>query len=64
MLEGIRCVDELDLKNKRVFIRVDFNVPIDKSTGKITDDERIRAALPTIRYAVEAGAKVILASHL
>jgi phosphoglycerate kinase len=64
MLEGIRSIDELDLKNKRVFIRVDFNVPIDKSTGKITDDERIRAALPTIRYAVEAGAKVILASHL
>jgi phosphoglycerate kinase len=52
------------LANKRVFIRVDFNVPLDKTTGEITDDSRIRGALPTIKYAVEAGAKVILASHL
>ncbi len=63
-LEGIRSIEDLELKEKRVFIRVDFNVPIDKKTGRITDDERVRAALPTIRYAVEAGAKVILASHL
>ncbi|HHH29945.1 MAG TPA: phosphoglycerate kinase, partial [Polyangiaceae bacterium] len=52
------------LANKRVFIRVDFNVPLDKQSGAITDDSRIQAALPTIKYAVEAGAKVILASHL
>ena len=52
------------LANKRVFIRVDFNVPLDKSTGEITDDARIRAALPTIEFAVKAGAKVILASHM
>lgn len=52
------------LNNKRVFIRVDFNVPLDKQTGEITDDARIRAALPTIEYVVNAGAKVILASHL
>jgi len=64
MLDGIRCIDELELAGQRVFIRVDFNVPLDKKTGKITDDERIRAALPTVKHAVGAGAKVILASHL
>ena len=64
MLDGIRSVDELELSGQRVFIRVDFNVPMDKKTRAITDDERIRAALPTIRHVLEAGAKVILASHL
>lgn len=63
-LEGIRFIEELPLENKRVFIRVDFNVPMDKKTGKVTDDERIRAALKTVRYAVEKGARVMLASHL
>jgi len=62
-LDGIKKIDELELANKRVFIRVDFNVPQDES-GKITDDERIVRSLPTIKFAVEAGAKVILASHL
>jgi phosphoglycerate kinase len=52
------------LANKRVFIRVDFNVPLDKKSQEITDDSRITAALPSIRFAVESGAKVILASHL
>ena len=47
-LQGIRSIEQLDLKNKRVFIRVDFNVPLDKSTGKITDDERIRAAFDEV----------------
>lgn len=62
-LTGIRSIEELNLKGRRVFIRVDFNVPLDKDL-QVTSDERIRAALPTLKYAVEQGAKVILASHL
>jgi phosphoglycerate kinase len=63
-LEGIRFIEELELGNQRVFIRVDFNVPMEKKTGKVTDDERIRAALKTVRFAVDKGARVMLASHL
>jgi phosphoglycerate kinase len=60
---ALKTIDALDLAGKRVFIRVDFNVPLD-ATGKVTDDARIRAALPTITHAMGKKAKVILASHL
>src|SRR6266849_6643675 len=57
-------IRDLDLKNKTVFIRVDFNVPLAPGGQEITSDKRIRTSLPTIRYALEHGAAVILASHL
>jgi phosphoglycerate kinase len=68
-LAGIRWVPDLvaaegALQGQRVFVRVDFNVPQDKKTGQITDDARIREAIPTIKLLMDAGAKVILASHL
>src|SRR5262245_59805554 len=57
-----KTVKDIDLKGKRVFMRVDFNVPM--QGGKVTDDKRIRAALPTIKYVLDHGASLLLASHL
>lgn len=60
---GIQRIDQIELKGKKVFIRVDFNVPLNEK-NEITDDTRIVQSLPTIRYALETGGKVIVASHL
>src|SRR5205085_2052960 len=57
-------IRDLDLKGKTVFIRVDFNVPLAPGGQEITSDKRIRASLPAIKYALEKGAGVVLASHL
>ena len=57
-------IRDLDLRRKQVFIRVDFNVPLAPGGQEITSDKRIRASLPTIKYALEQGAKLVLASHL
>lgn len=61
-LEGIKTIEDFNLKGKNVFIRLDLNVPI--KNGKITDETRIDASLPTLKYAIDHGAKVIVASHL
>ncbi len=59
-----KTIRDLDLSGKRVLLRVDFNVPQDKKTGAITNNQRIVAALPTIQFALEKGASVVLMSHL
>lgn len=59
-----KSVKDIDVKGKRVIVRVDFNVPLDKATLSITDDSRIKGALPTIQYLIDNDAKVILMSHL
>ena len=60
---GIKTISELDIAGRRLFIRVDFNVPLGPE-GKVSDDTRIRESLPTIKLALEKGARVVLASHL
>ena len=66
-VELMKYIDQVELRGKRVFIRVDYNVPLGEGDGpgrRISDDSRIRASLPTVRYAIGQGARVVLASHL
>ena len=60
----MQSFEEYSFKGKRVLMRVDFNVPFDKQTGLVSDDSRIRRAVPTIEYVVNRGGRVILMSHM
>jgi phosphoglycerate kinase len=61
---GIKSVEELPVEGKRVFVRVDYNVPFEKGTKKTSDDARIRATLPTLQHLIKRGARIVIGSHL
>ena len=61
---GIKSVEEVAVEGKRVFVRVDYNVPLEKGTKRVTDDARIRATLPTLKHLIDRGARIVLGSHL
>ncbi len=63
-MQNFFTLNDLDVKGKRVLVRVDFNVPLDKTTNDVSDDKRIKESLPTIQFLVESNAKIILCSHL
>ena len=62
VLAGSRFIETIDLKDKRVFLRLDLNLPL--LNGQITDLTRLKAAIPTIKYCLDKGAKLVLGSHL
>ncbi len=61
-LDGIKSIENFQIEDKRLFLRLDLNVPMNDD-GTIADDTRIRAAMPTIQYAIDKGAKIVMASH-
>lgn len=61
---GKKTVSDVNVRGRRVLVRVDYNVPFDKATGEITNDERMRATIPTLEYLISEGAKIILISHM
>jgi phosphoglycerate kinase len=63
-VDAVKTLDHVDVSAKRVFLRVDFNVPLDKKDGTVADDTRIRAILPSLRKVLDGGGKAVLASHL
>jgi phosphoglycerate kinase len=62
-MEFKKTIRDIDLQGKILLLRVDYNVPFDSSTGKISDDSRIQATLPTIKYLLDRNVKIILISH-